>query len=196
MGTASGTRTLLPRRAASQTGPGRQVQQAFVGLVSVLVTACGGVLNPPIPTPTPLPTIPPTRTPVPPTETPVPEQWVKNHRLTTIWSGPAGDRTAISFGETSHTFCVFRVEHTEDDARIYVYNPYSDGRFWIDVEAVGPVQPPVRLRGPKPPDQNCAEAVYDPLVGTPVTTTPTTPPTPLPPGTPSAPRATGPRAAP
>jgi hypothetical protein len=103
----------------------------------------------------------------------VPEQWVKNHRITEMWSGPAGDRTAISFGRTSSTFCSFRVDKTEDDARIYVYNPYVDGRFWIDVEAVGPVVPPQRLRGPKPPDQNCAEAIYDAQIGTPVTSTPT-----------------------
>lgn len=141
--------------------------------MSLLAIACGGVLNPPIPTPTPLPTVAPTPTQVPPTETPVPEQWVKNHRITTMWSGPASDRTATSFGETSSTFCSFRVEMTRDDARIFVYNPYADGRFWIDVEAVGPVQAPERRRGPKPPDQNCAEAIYDLLAGTPVTATPT-----------------------
>lgn len=131
-------------------------------ILALLATSCTGVLNPPIPTPTPVPTIPPTPTPVRPTATPEPPQWVKNHRLTEIWSGPASDRSAISFGRTSNTFCVFRIERAEDDARVYVYNPYSDGRFWIDVEAIGPVQPPAMLRGAKPPDQNCAEAVYEP----------------------------------
>lgn len=104
--------------------------------------------------------MPPSPTEVPPTATPVPEQWVKNHRVTEMWSGPASDRTAISFGQTSNTFCVFRVDRTEDDARVYVYNPYADGRFWIDAEAVGPVVAPERRPGPKPPGQNCAEAVY------------------------------------
>ena len=128
--------------------------------LSLLCSACGGVLNPPIPTTTPLPTLAPPSTPVPPTATPVPEQWVKNHRVTEMWSGPASDRNAISFGRTSSLFCSFRIEHAEDDARLYVYNPYLDGRFWIEAEAVGPVQAPEHRRGPKPPDQNCAEAVY------------------------------------
>ena len=111
---------------------------------------------------TPVPTIPPTPTPIPPTATPVPEQWVKNHRITDMWSGPASDRTSISFGQTSNTFCSFRVDRTADDARIYVYNPYADGRFWIEVDAVGPVVPSERRPGPKPPGQNCAEAIYGP----------------------------------
>jgi len=98
---------------------------------------------------------------VPPTATPEPEQWVKNHRLTEMWSGPTSDRGAIIFGRTSNTFCSFRVEHTKDDARIFVYNPYSDDSFWIDVEAVGPVEAPEIRRGRKPPGQNCAEAIYD-----------------------------------
>ena len=177
-------------------------------LLALLCAACTGVLNPPIPTPTPLPTVPPTPTEVVPTPTPVPERWVKNHRITEMWSGPARDRTSISFGQTSNTFCSFRIDLSDDDARVYVYNPYADGRFWIDAEAVGPVVPPQRLRGPKPPDQNCAEAIYNPFIGTPVTPTPTasstptagtpstpstpgTPGTPATPATPSTPRATG-----
>jgi hypothetical protein len=123
--------------------------------------ACGGVLNPPIPTATPIPTVPATPTPVPPTATPEPERWVKNHRITEMWSGPASDRSAISFGQTSSAFCSFRIDRAGDDARLYVYNPYSDGRFWIDADAVGPVVPPERRRGPKPPDQNCDEHLYD-----------------------------------
>ena len=142
-------------------------------LLTLLCTACGGVLNPPSPPPTRTPTVPPLPTEVPPTATPVPEQWVKNHRIAEMWSGPARDRTSTSFGQTSNTFCSFRVDLAEDDARLYVYNPYTDGRFWIDAEAVGPVVPPERRRGPKPPGQNCAEAIYDPRVGTPVTATPT-----------------------
>jgi hypothetical protein len=158
----------------------RALTVPVVVMLASLLGACGGVLNPPIPTATPVPTAPPTATPIPPTATPVPEQWVKNHRITEMWSGPAHDRNSISFGETSSTFCAFRIDRVEDDARIFVYNPYSDGRFWIDAEAVGPVQEPQRLRGPKPPDQNCAEPIYDPVVGTPVTATPTGSPSPTP----------------
>lgn len=86
---------------------------------------------------------------------------MKNHRITEMWSGPARDRNAISFGQTSSTFCSFRIDRIEDDPRVYVYNPYADGRFWIEAEAIGPVVPPERRRGPKPPDQNCDEHIYD-----------------------------------
>jgi hypothetical protein len=138
-----------------------RTRAVLILLLALLTTACSGVLNPPVPTATPVPTMPPPPTPVPPTATPEPEQWVKNHRLADMWSGPASDRGAISFGRTSSTFCSFRVDRTEDDARIFVYNPYSEGRFWIEADAVGPVQTPERRRGPKPPDQNCADAIYD-----------------------------------
>jgi hypothetical protein len=129
--------------------------------LTVLMSACTGVINPPIPTATPVPTIPPPPTEIPSTAAPEPERWVKNHRITEMWSGPAGRPGAIVFGQTSSTFCSFRVIATADDARMLVYNPYSDGELWIDAEAVGPVVPPEHRRGPKPPDQNCAEAVYD-----------------------------------
>ena len=139
-------------------------------LLALLATACGGVLNPPVPTATPVPTAPLPSVPLPPTPEPEPEVWVKNHRLTEMWSGPVSDRGAISFGRTSSTFCVFRIERTEDDARIFVYNPYADDAFWIDAESVGPVEAPELRRGPKPPNQNCADAVYDDSIGTPVAT--------------------------
>ena len=151
-------------------------------ILALFATACGGVLNPPVPTMRPTPTMPPPPTPVPPTPTPKPEQWVKNHRVTEMWSGPASDRGAISFGQTSSTFCSFRIERTEDDARMLVYNPYADGQFWIDADAVGPVPAPERRRGPKPPNQNCAEAIYDDRVtltpGPAVTSLPAPPTTP------------------
>jgi hypothetical protein len=142
-----------------QAKPGSGLTLALA--LSLSATACTGLVNPPAPTATPIPTIPAPPTARPPTATPVSVQWVKNHRLAEMWSGPASDRGAISFGETTSTFCSFRIERDDDDARVYVYNPYSDGRFWIDADAVGPVQPPERRQGPKPPGQNCAEAVYE-----------------------------------
>src|SRR5215213_1296988 len=131
------------------------------GRLSVLLvimastTACGGVISPP-PTPAPpAPTAPPPTTVPLPTPTPVPEAWVKNHRLTEMWSGPAGQSGVISFGTTSSAFCSFRVVQLGDNARILVYNPHSDGQFWID--AVGPVEPPECRAVPKPTGVNCAE---------------------------------------
>lgn len=108
-------------------------------------------------TPTPGPP-----TPVP-TPTPVPFQpyWVKNHRQTEMWSGPAGQAGVISFGVTSDQFCSFQVTRPQDDSRLYVLNPFDKGFFWIDADAVGPVSQPPHLPGPKPEDQNCAEAIYD-----------------------------------
>lgn len=162
-------------------------------VIMALTTACGGVISPP-PTPPPrAPTAPPPTTVPLPTPTPVPDAWVKNHRLTEMWSGPAGLSGVISFGTTSSAFCSFRVVQLGDNARILVYNPYSDGQFWIDADAVGPVEPPEHRAGPKPTGVNCAEIVYDgrtaPAAATPdtrtigptpgATTTPTTVPTPL-----------------
>jgi hypothetical protein len=135
---------------------------AVLMLLALLTTACGGILNPPVPTPTrtPLPTLPPTSRPA--TATPVPEQWVKNHRVTQMWSGPAGAPGVVSFGPTSTAFCSFRIERQEENARMFVYNPYTDSHFWIDADDVGPVVPPERRPGPKPAGVNCAEIVYEP----------------------------------
>ena len=102
-------------------------------------------------------------TPVP-TATPVPftPYWVKNHRPTEMWSGPPGQAGVVSFGTTSSQFCSFQVVEPQRSARLYVLNPYSRDYFWIDADAVGPVsEQPQRAAGPKPPDQNCAEQVYD-----------------------------------
>jgi hypothetical protein len=123
----------------------------------VVMTACGGVIDPP-----PLPTRPPTVTRVA-TATPgrEPAHWVKNHRVTDMWSGPLGSPGVVSFGKTSSTFCSFRVEEEGTNARMRVYNPYEDGTFWIDGDAVGPVEEPQHRAGPKPAGVNCAEAVYD-----------------------------------
>jgi hypothetical protein len=127
----------------------------------LLTTACGGVINPPVPPTRPAPPPPrPTSTPVP-TATPEPERWVKNHRITPMWSAPSGAPGAVNFGSTSSTFCSFRVVQEADNARVMVYNPYSDGTFWIDADAVGPVVAPPHRAGQKPVGVNCTEAIYD-----------------------------------
>lgn len=149
-------------------------------VLTLLVTACGGVVNPPVPPTRPAPPPPrPTSTPVP-TPTPEPERWVKNHRITPMWSAPQGAAGAVSFGNTSSAFCSFRVVEEADNARILVYNPYADGTFWIDAEAVGPVENPPRRAGVKPAGLNCTEAIYDISVVLPPGATGTmTPPTEL-----------------
>jgi hypothetical protein len=113
-----------------------------------------------VPTPVPPPTAAPT---VVPTATPVPFRsfWVKNFRPTEMWSGPAGTAGVISFGTTSQQFCSFQVAQPVDGSRLYVLNPYSRDFFWIDADAVGPVDEPPHKPGPKPPDQNCDESIYD-----------------------------------
>lgn len=138
---------------------------------ALLVSACDALPALPdnpfraaAPTPTPEP---PTPTPLPtpvPTPTAVAFQpfWVKNHRLTEMWSGPTDQPGVISFGTTSQQFCSFQVVRPQEGSRLYVLNPYSHNYFWIDADAVGPVsEPPTRAAGPKPPDQNCAEQLYD-----------------------------------
>ncbi|MCC6173777.1 MAG: hypothetical protein IT305_00605 [Chloroflexi bacterium] len=88
--------------------------------------------------------------------------WIKNHRVTGMWSGPEGQSGVVNFGTTSSQFCSFQVVRPADGSRLYVLNPYSDNYFWIDADAVGPVpNPPEHKPGPKPADQNCTEAIYD-----------------------------------
>ena len=88
-------------------------------------------------------------------------QWLSNHRLTDMLSGPADEPGVISFGKTSTQFCVFQERGQKGD-RLYVFNPYSEGYFWIDKQAVGPVaEPEVRPRSAKPANQNCADAIFD-----------------------------------
>ncbi len=86
--------------------------------------------------------------------------WVQNHRLTELWSGPAGSPGVRSFGTTSTRFCVFLVVRPQDNARLYVLNPYTGNYLWIDAEAVGPVTAAERRAEPKPADQTCADALY------------------------------------
>jgi hypothetical protein len=99
-----------------------------------------------------------------PTASPVPfsAYWVKNHRPTEMWSGPPNQPGVISFGTTSGQFCSFQVVEAQTGSRLHVLNPYSTGTFWIDADSVGPVaEPPQRVAGPKPADQNCTELIYD-----------------------------------
>lgn len=113
----------------------------------------------------PTPTVAPTAVPSPspaakpaaPAFTPF---WIKNHRLTEMWSGPAGQPGAVSFGTTSQQFCSFQVVQPQDNARLYVLNPYTNNYFWIDEDAIGRVDPPERRSGPKPENQNCADAIF------------------------------------
>ena len=109
----------------------------------------------------------PARTPVtaaPPSPTPATFTpfWIKNHRVTEMWSGPAGEANVTSFGPTSAQFCSFEVVRPPNAPRLYVFNPFTGNYLWIDADAVGPVpSPPERRPGPKPANQNCAEVIYE-----------------------------------
>ncbi|MDP8925153.1 MAG: hypothetical protein M3O34_20100 [Chloroflexota bacterium] len=88
--------------------------------------------------------------------------WVKNHRLTELWSHPTDGPGVTSFGTTSAQFCSFQVVQPPNGPRLYVFNPYTGNYAWIDADAVGPVpDPPERRSEPRPPNQNCAEAIYE-----------------------------------
>jgi hypothetical protein len=80
--------------------------------------------------------------------------WVRNHEITDMWSGPEGQATAVSFGKTSAQFCAFLVVQPQDNARLYVLNPYSNDYFWIDQKSVGPADRPESQPGRRAPDQN------------------------------------------
>lgn len=87
--------------------------------------------------------------------------WVRNHRLTELWSGPTGTPGVVSFGATSQRWCAFQVVRPRNNPRVYVYNPYTRNYAWVDALALGPVAPPEHRAGPAPSGQSCAEAVYD-----------------------------------
>ena len=86
--------------------------------------------------------------------------WVQNYRATEMWSGPA-ESGGASFGTTSAPFCSFLVGLPQDDARLYVFNPFSGNYFWIDAEGVGPVGVPEPTFRAKPDGQNCAGPVHE-----------------------------------
>ena len=145
-------------------------RSAWLSLL-LLASGCDSVPNvPPNPfrtTPTIVVEVTPTPAPptVEPTLTPEPfvAYWVKNFRQAEMWSGPTGQPGVISFGTTSSQFCAFKVLRPQEGPRLYVLNPYSGGNFWIDADAVGPVEvAPIRALGPKPADENCADRLYDP----------------------------------
>ena len=153
------------------------MQRWSVGGALVLVLLFAGACSylPPMPqnpfSVTPVPTEEATFAPIAfaspspiPTSTPVPftPYWVKNHRPTEMWSGPAGQPGVISFGTTSGQFCSFQVMQPQTGSRLHVLNPYSRDYFWIDADSVGPVsEAPRRVSEPKPADQNCAEQIYE-----------------------------------
>ncbi|MFN8524373.1 MAG: hypothetical protein U0821_14840 [Chloroflexota bacterium] len=88
--------------------------------------------------------------------------WVKNHRITEMWSGSGEDKAAVSFGATSHQFCSFLVVRPENHGRLYVLNLATRNYHWIDSDAVGPApsEPPTE-KGPAPAGRNCGEVRYD-----------------------------------
>jgi hypothetical protein len=147
----------------------------FSILVLALTSGCGaGELIPnPFEAQEPTPVPPAATRPVPtpttatavmsPTAQPTPSFtpfWVKNHRLTEMWSGPTDAPGTVSFGKTSGQFCSFLVVLPPDGPRLYVFNPYSQNYLWIDADAIGPVGPPEQRAGASPSGQNCSEAVF------------------------------------
>lgn len=160
----------LTRRRRSS----RLVATLGAAAVMLLVTSGCGLTstlpNPFASEPTPVPpaqTRPPAAPPAASAQTGAPSEapaftpiWVKNHRLTEMWSGPTDAPGTVSFGMTSQQFCIFQVVQPPDGPRVYVLNPYSQNYFWIDADAIGPIGPPDERPGPPPPGQNCADAVY------------------------------------
>ncbi len=141
---------------------------------TVSLAGCQYLPNIPLPAnpfragdPTSVPSPAAVANPAPVLPSPTPAQsftpfWVKNHRLTEMWSGPSDAPNVTSFGTTSAQFCSFQVVQPPNGPRLYVYNPYTANYLWIDADAVGPVpNPPERRAQPRPPNQNCAEAIYE-----------------------------------
>ena len=57
-----------------------------------------------------------------------------------IFSGPTQD--ALDFGAAAPAFTTFPVVGPQIAARVYVYDPNTQGYGWIDVSGVGPAGPP------------------------------------------------------
>ena len=169
------------RAAAGATQPSgrpcghRMAVVLILVLVLTLISGCGaGEMIPnPFAAEEPTPVPPAATRPVPtqiaatptmslteqltPTFTPF---WVKNHRLTEMWSGPTDAPGTVSFGTTSSQFCSFLVVLPPDGPRLYVFNPHSQNYLWMDADAIGPVGPPEQRAGSPPSGQNCSEAVF------------------------------------
>jgi hypothetical protein len=149
----------------------RTLVGAVVAVSLILTTGCQYLPNIPSlpgnpfrsdPTPTVVPAAVPSPAPVAQSAAPAfTPFWIKNHRLTEMWSGPPGQPGVVSFGTTSQQFCSFQVVQPQNTSRLYVLNPYTNNYFWIDEDAIGRVDPPERRTGPKPANQNCADAIYE-----------------------------------
>ena len=152
----------------------RALLVAVPAVVVVAASACGSLPSVPNPfaasaTPRPTLAIPAQLTPTPPpAPTPVPEvapapfdpYWVRNHRITELWSGASVGPGTISFGATSGQFCSFLVVLPPEGDRLYVLNPYSQDYLWIDAADVGPAGPPEQRPDPRPTDVNCTQDIY------------------------------------
>ena len=137
-------------------------------------SACGSLPSVPNPfaasaTPRPTIAVPAPVTPTPrPAPTPVPEAapepfeafWVRNHRITELWSGASSGPDTVSFGATSGQFCAFLVVLPPEGDRLYVLNPSSQDYLWIDAAAVGPAGPPDERPDPRPTDVNCTQDLH------------------------------------
>jgi hypothetical protein len=140
----------------------------------IVASACGylpSVPNPFAPSATPRPSLEtvaqatPTTRPVPtpvPDPTPEPFQpfWVRNHRITELWSGRSSGPDTVSCGATSEQFCSFLVVLPPEGERLYVFNPYSQDYLWFDAADVGPAGPPDERPIPRPTDVNCTQDLY------------------------------------
>ncbi|MCC6178683.1 MAG: L,D-transpeptidase family protein [Chloroflexi bacterium] len=75
------------------------------------------------------------------------ERWVQTFKPADLWSntGP----TAISFGKV-RPFTYLRVEGEDENGRLYVFNPKTQGYAYVDARNVGPAGPPslAYLAGP------------------------------------------------
>ena len=123
-----------------------------------------------LPTPAPSPSATPASTPgatpattatAAPMPTPFVPFWIRNHRVTSLWDGPSTAAGSTALAETSSQWCAFLVVRPADDERLQVFDPYSGGHRWIRSFDIGPVGPPTRRPGPKPPGLTCAEDVYE-----------------------------------
>jgi hypothetical protein len=145
-----------------------------VPAIVVVASACGSLPSVPNPfaasaTPRPTIAVPARMTPTPrPAPTPVPEAapepfapfWVRNHRITELWSGASSGPDTVSFGATSGQFCAFLVVLPPAGDRLYVLNPSSQDYLWIDAAAVGPAGPPDERPDPRPTDVNCTQDLH------------------------------------
>jgi uncharacterized membrane protein len=82
--------------------------------------------------------------------------WVRNHKLTPLWSRSDDGPEVVSFGETTSQFCAFLVVQPQDRSRLFVFNPASDNYLWLDAAAVGPVGVPTAAANNYTSGENCA----------------------------------------